>query len=498
MKNLYKLVCLLICIAFVSGCTPGTEVTETVMPTESEIVEETEVLETPVAEELTLTFEDPVSGMTIQYPEGWMPISNSGSIGITAMSSDWMNIAAFNLLYEDPQSLEEELTAIEEALVAGSAGFTDAAIISSEKLTVFDTEFDAFSWTGFNTMASANYSGIDAIVPYGMNMVHISVYAPSETWEQAKPTLLAITNSLLAPADDFAYIPPVATAEWLSFNSAEYGLYVSYPPEWQEPIAPWVGEGLWLNSEDWMTSVIVWVIEGTDANQALADWESTQDIFPTLTVTDGDPVSVLGAEYPTKSGDGFNSMGSAINCGVTFVPYNGKLLEILWYAGTDGDYWTNGQTIFTGILESIKGVSTLSSETYNLTVSFPSTWQEPMEPWVGQGIFLNSADWMTAVVIWVEEGTDSAQMLADWEVTQEIFPTLTVSDGDPITIMGVEYPTKVCDGMNSMGTAIKCGVTMVPHDGKMLEIVWYGGIDGGYWDDAQTVFPAILTSINIP
>ena len=66
-----------------------------------------------------------------------------------------------------------------------------------------------------------------------------------------------------------------------------------------------------------------------------------------------------------------------------------------------------------------------------------------------------------------------------------------------VAAMGAEYPTKMCEGKNSMGTDIKCGVTMVPHDGKMLEILWYAGV-GDYWDAGQQVFPIILSSIKIP
>lgn len=489
MKNLFKLVGLIVCVALLAGCAGATEAPATPAPTEEPAV---------APEALTASYADPLSGMTIQYPEGWTPVSNTGSVGITALSADWTEVTAFTLVYDNPKTLAEELTAAQDALTAGSAGFTNAAITGTAKITVFGTEYDAFTWTGYNAMASKDYTGIDAVAPYGTDVIHISIYAPVDTWEQAEPTLLAIVNSLVAPAADYAYVPPVQTTDWASFTSADYGLTVSYPPDWQAPTAPWVGEGLWLNSADWMTSVVVWVKDGTDAVQALADWETTQDIFPTLTVTDGDPVTVMGSEYPSKLGEGFNGMGTAINCGVTFVPYNGKLLEILWYAGTDGDYWTNGQTVFPGILSSLQGVGSFTSDIYNLTVSYPSSWQTPIDPWIGQGIWLNSADWMTSVVIWVEDGTDPAQMLADWESTQDIFPSLTVTDGEPVTIMGNEYATKMGEGTNSMGTAIKCGVTFVPYNGKMLKIVWYVGTDGGYWDSAEAAFSLILTSINIP
>ena len=205
----------------------------------------------------------------------------------------------------------------------------------------------------------------------------------------------------------------------------------------------------------------------------------------------------MSAKYPTKSGVGKNVMGADINCGLTYVPNNDKLLEIVWYAGS-GDNWTKGQKFFPNILGSLSGWVSYTRTEYKLTVSYPSTWIVPTAPWTGYDIWLNATDHMTSVVIWVVGGTDATKALVDWEKTQKIFPSITVTHGSPITILSTQYQTKLCNGKNSMGTAIKCGVTYVPYNAKLLKILWYAGTDGGYWDAWQMVFPTILTSIKAP
>lgn len=503
MKNLFKLICLLICLAFVAGCTSQpvatTQSPTAVPPTAVPPTAEPTAVPTEApaaAEPLTASFKDPVSAMEIKVPEGWTPVSNTGSVGVTALSKDWAGIAVFTLVYQDVKAVDAELTAMQEAQKT-SKDFANAVITPGATATVFGKEWPAYTWTGYYTAVAKDYTGLDTAVPYGKNVVHITAYAPTDQWAKYELTLRAILNSLVEPAADFAYVPPIKTTDWKVFASDEFALSVAYPPDWQTPIAPWVDQGLWLNAADWMTSVVIWVKDGTDATKMLTDWGTTQTIFPTLTVKEGEPVKVMGAEYPSMLGEGKNGMGTDINCGVTMVPYNGKMLEILWYAGS-GDYWTKGQDVFPGILASIQGLTSYTSDTYKLTLSYPANWIAPTEPWTGKGIWLNAADYMTSVIIWQKDGTDAAKALEEWvktyEAGQGVFPSVTITDGQPVTIMGVEYPTKLCDGKNSMGTAIKCGVTMVPYDGKMLEILWYAGAEG-YWDAGQQVFPAILSSI---
>jgi len=504
MKKTVRIICLVLCFALITGCgqqavEPTKEIVTEATPAEELTQEPTQAVVVE-PEPLIASFVDPVSGMEVQHPDGWTPVSNTGSIGVTTLSADWAGITEFKLVYENVLDLAGELAAMKDSLETGGSYLADVVTTPGASATVYGEEWNAYAWTGFYTAVNKDYSGLDVAVPYGKNVVRITAYSPTEEWEKYEPTLRAILNSLVKPTDDYAYIPPVKTTDWTTFTSDKFSLSVSYPPDWQTPIDPWMDQGLWLNSTDWMTSVIIWVKEGTDPAAMLAEWEATQTVFPTLTVTDGEPVTIMGVQYPSKVGEGKNGMGTDINCGVTMVPYDGKMLEILWYAGS-GDYWTNGLKVFPGILGAIQGVTSYTSEEFKLSLAYPSTWIEPTAPWTGSGIWLNAPDYMTSVIIWVKEGKDPVQALADWKTSYEsgagVFPSVTLTDGETVTILGEEHPTILCEGKNSMGSDIKCGVTMVSHDGKMLEILWYAGV-GDYWDKGQAVFPLILSSIKTP
>ena len=507
MKAILRIVCLVLCFSLIAGCsqTTPTPTSTPIPPTNTPVPPTaTPLPPTPTATAvpvvITSQFTDPISGMIAGYPEGWTAVANVGSVGITELSADWTGIVIFTLSYENAGSVEAELAAMKEALTSGK-DFVNVAVTSGEKASVFGKDWDAYSWQGYYTAVSKDYSGMDAVVAYGTAYVRITAYSPTEQWDQYAPIFAAILATLIEPAADYTYTPPVETTGWTYYTSPDYSLSLSYPVDWVAPMAPWEGEGIWLNSADYLTSVVIWVVDGTDPAKMLSDWEQTilggGGVFPSATVEDGTPVTVMSQEYPAKACQGKNAFGSDINCGVTYVPYDGKMLYILWYA-TSGDNWENGQDTFTGILGSMLAWNTFTSDPYKLVVSYPSDWIEPTVPWEGEGIWLNSADYLTSVVIWVVDGTDPAQMLADWKTTTEngqgIFATTSIEDGDPVTILDVESPTLTCAGINGFGTDIQCGVTYVPYNNKMLYILWYAAT-GDPWTLGLNVFPGILASL---
>ena len=510
MKTIWKFFILVLCLSLMAGCTQATLAptpTNTPVPPTSIPLPPTAtpIPPTPTITPVTLAgeFTDTATGIKVSYPKDWTAVSNVGSIGVTELSADWTGIVVFTLIYENTGTVATELTAMQDALTSGK-DFAGVAVTPGQNANVYGKDWDAYSWKGNYTAVSKDYAGLDTVVPYGTDFLRITAYAPTDQWAQYEPTFAAILGSLVEPAADYAYIPPVKTTGWATYTSTEYGLSLSYPSDWIAPTAPWEGNGIWLNSADYLTSMVIWVKDGTDPAKMLSDWEATiksgKGIFPTATVTDGTPIKVLGTEYPTKTCVGKNAFGTDINCGVIEVPYNGKMLEIVWYA-TSGDNWKKGQDIFSGIFSSMLAWKTYTSDTYKLSVSYPSTWIDPTAPWEGEGIWLNSADYLTSVVIWVVDGTDQAKMLSDWEATilsgKGIFSAAKVEDGQPVTILGKEYATKSCTGKNAFGSDIQCGVTYVPYNSKMLYILWYAAT-GDPWTLGLAVFPGLLTSIKTP
>jgi hypothetical protein len=102
--------------------------------------------------------------------------------------------------------------------------------------------------------------------------------------------------------------------------------------------------------------VVIWVQDGTDAVAEMKKWEETlasgKGVFTGVELKDGTPVKILGEDRASKVGTGTNAFGSAVEFGASFVPFEGKMLYILWYAGT-GDPVKVGQNVWPTILTSI-------------------------------------------------------------------------------------------------------------------------------------------------
>jgi hypothetical protein len=487
MKAIFKFTCLLIILSFIAGCkaTPTPEPTPippTAVPTE---VPPTPT-EAPPPVELGIEFTDPASGITASFPADWTAVSNYEGV-------DWTGIIIITLAYDEGLT-SDGLLAQKQAELESGEEFADVVVTPGAKATVFGREWDAFTWTGYYTAVDADYSGLEVVAPYGQQFIHITTYSPSDQWETYAPVFDAILASIVEPATDYAYTPPPELTGYKIYMNSLTKLSVSYPSEWLAPMAPWEGQGFWLNAPDYLTSVVVWLVEGTDAAQMLADWESTQKIFNEITIEDAEPLTILGVESPIKTGSGLNAFGSKVKFGVTYVPNDDQMLYIVWYATSEDGMWDAAAETFPAILTSLKAYTT---EDYQLSVTYPADWIEPMLPWEGEGIWLNAADYMTSAVIWVVEGTDAAQMLADWETDQTVFNEITVEDGTPVTILGEERATKVCSGKNAFGSDIQCGVTYVPNNDKMLYIVWYAAA-GETWEAGQPAFSLILTSLTSP
>jgi hypothetical protein len=498
MKNMFKVLCFLLAVMLIAGCkATATPEPTPIPPTEVPTQVPTSVpTEAPPPVELTVEYQDEASGIMASFPEGWTAVSNYEGVGVTGLSADWQGIIIISLAYEEGLTAESALSQMQADLEVGDV-FADAVVTPGEKATIFGQEWDAYSWEGYYTAVEMDFAGLDVVVPYGQQFIMITMYSPTDQWETYAPIFEAILASIVEPAADFAYTPPPEATEWVTYLDPQTQLSVQYPPDWIAPMAPWEGEGLWLNAADYLTSVVIWVIEGDDAAQLLQDWETTQLIFQEITVEDGDPLTILGEERAIKLGSGLNAFGVAVNFGVSYVPYNDKMLEFVWYATTDDGMWDAAAEEFPAIFASLEALPTYTSEDYQLTLIQPPAWIAPAAPWEGEGIWLNTEDYLTSVVIWVVDGTDAAQMLADWETTQAVFNEITVEDGTAITILGEERPTKVCAGLNAFGSEIQCGVTYVPHADKMLYIVWYATA-GENWDMGQSAFSLILTSLSTP
>jgi hypothetical protein len=250
-----------------------------------------------------------------------------------------------------------------------------------------------------------------------------------------------------------------------------------------------------------MVSTVIWVQDGTDAAAELKKWSETllagKGLFNAATLDAAKTTKVLGVDSPSQTGKGKNAFGTDVNFLTTFVPHQGQMLYIVQYAGSDR--WEAAQSTLAGILSSLTAWKTYTSAEYGLKLSYPANWLDPMAPWEGKGIWLNTADYLTSLIIWVQDGTDAAAELKKWEETllsdKGLFTGVKLQDGEPINILGEARPTKVGTGKNAFGSAVEFGASFVPHAGKMLYIVWYAG-EGDPVKVGKNVWPTILSSIS--
>ena len=512
MKRFARLVSVLLLIAVVAACaqptpvptsTPVPPTATPVPPTPTPIpptpIPPTPVPPTPVPVTLAGKFKEPNAGIEMSYPDKWTAVASVAGVGITQLSEDWQGVLISTLRHEAGLTQAADLAAMKADLIA-SKSFSNLQFTDGTKTKVFGKEWDSYDWKGYYDAVKMDYTGRDTVVPYGKNLLRITTYSPVDKWSYYEAFFSKIRDSIVAPAADFAYVPPAPVTEWTTYTSPEFNLSVSQPADWIAVGPPWEGKGLWLNTADYMVSTVIWVQDGTDAAAELKKWSETllagKGVFNTVTLDDAKTTKALGVDAPTVTGNGLNAFGTKVNFQTTFVPHGGQMLYILQYASSDR--WADAQSTLAGILSSLTAWKSYTSPEYGLKLSYPATWLDPMAPWEGKGIWLNSPDYMTSLIVWVQDGTDAAAEMTKWEETLKsgkgLFTGVELKDGAPINILGEDRATKVGTGKNAFGSDVEFGASFVPREGKMLYIVWYAGA-GDPVKVGQNVWPTILSSM---
>lgn len=333
------------------------------------------------------------------------------------------------------------------------------------------------------------YAGFLTIIPYGQDYLEILSYTPLAEWSEYGPYFFAVLLSIgEAPAgwsaealsDWGAGAPP--TSNWgsmISMSSRGPGYSMSYPPEWEpEPLQR--GEGWQVSSADGQAMVTFRPVSG-DPAALLAGWQAS--MLTTPTIEDGEPVTLLGAEWPSRIAQGKDSSGADVTAGVAYGQIGAYVIEALWYAPA-GETWDGLQETFAGILASFR-VWQSEEIAPSLTMAYPAEWSSAAAPG-GQGLWASAPDATMGLVVWLRGGGDAAAALAAWDGTSLTGLGLTgvTMGGESTThILREERPTRAWSGQDSSGTAVRGAVAFVPHNDALLEIVWYAPTDR--WNEAQ-------------
>jgi hypothetical protein len=506
MKRVMQLVYLVLLISLVAGCakptpTPVPPTPTRVPPTPTPVPPTpTPVPPTPVPVTMAGTFKEPNAGMQMGYPDKWTAVASVQGVGITELSEDWQGVVITTLRHEAGLTLDGDLATMKADLIA-SKTFSNLQFTDNTKTKVFGKEWTSYDWKGYYDAVKMDYTGRDTVVSYGKNLLRITTYSPVEKWSYYEPFFQKILDSIVAPAADFAYVPPAPVTDWVTTTSSEFNLSVSQPADWIAVGPPWEGKGLWLNTADYLVSTVIWVQDGTDAAAELKKWSETllagKGVFNTVTLDEAKTTKALGVDAPTVTGSGLNAFGTKVGFQTTFVPHGSQMLYILQYAASDR--WEGAQSTLAGILSSLTAWKSYTSADYGLKLSYPSTWLDPLAPWEGKGVWLNSPDYLTSVVIWVQDGTDAAAEMKKWEETlasgKGVFTGVELKDGEPVKILGENRANKVGTGNNAFGSPVEFGASFVPFEGKMLYILWYAGT-GDPVKVGKNVWPTILSSIS--
>lgn len=343
-------------------------------------------------------------------------------------------------------------------------------------------------------MSDQVYAGFLTIIPYGQDYLEILAYTPLAEWSEYGPHFFAVLLSIGgAPPDwsaealealsDWGEAPPSSpTSNWrsmISMSSRGPGYSMSYPPEWEpEPLQR--GEGWQVSPAGGQAMVAFRKVSG-DPAALLADWRAPSLTAPTL--EDGEPVTLLGTEWPSRIAHGKDSAGADVTAGVAYGQMGAYVIEALWYAPS-GETWDGLQETFAGILASFR-VWQSEEIAPSLTMAYPADWSSAAAP-AGEGLWAGAPDAPMGLVVWLRGGGDAAAALAAWDGTSLAglgLTGVTMGSESTVFILREERPARAWRGQDSAGTAVQGAVALVPHDDALLEIVWYAPTDR--WGEAQ-------------
>ncbi len=426
------------------------------------------------------------------------PHRNSGIRFSTAPGSD---AATSTVTAWDEGGLEHQLS--QRGIVATHA--------SLGQTTIWGRNYDAYFWQGaftptvsfessavhgryrLQTTPETEFIGFVTLLPYGQTTLEIVGYAPSDLWLEESVYMATILASMEEPPSDWSPLigggessePLSPTAGWgfsSSFSSSRPGYSLRFPaPDmgWNPPQHLANEDGFQLTANDPQVTVVGRILRGGDPAALLSGW--TAPALTNATFADGAPVTLLGGETPSRIASGVNGSNVEATTGVAYAAAGEYVLEMTWSAPS-GAAWEDMQETFAALLPTVQVWVTEADAPGGLMVSYPADWSQSAAPG-GEGLWAQSADGLAGLVVWVRASGDLSSWngvalgeLANWT-------ELSMEDGPSTYLLGDQQPTKSWQGVLSSGETVQGRVVMVPHQGSVLEIAWYGPVE--QWDALQ-------------
>jgi hypothetical protein len=292
------------------------------------------------------------------------------------------------------------------------------------------------------------------------------------------------------PSDEAATVPaeptPETTIGWSTTASTRTELSFAFPGEWDGSSPLTFGEGEFVKDPDQPIGVTFQIALSGDPENLLSGWgnENVGIIgivaFAPESVADGSAVTVSRITAPTKTGQ-----GDGITARVVYLPRATDVLEIMWFAPTD--QWDALQSVFQDVLDSVEIWRRFTSQELGLHTMYLHDWLEPRTPAEEQGLWFQSADQRTGLLLYVENAiADPVQKLAEWNVSRLSalgYGQCSMEPGERMGVMSGQWESLTGECVDALGRKASYEVAYVPDKDRVLEFITYAPSDE--WETAN-------------
>jgi hypothetical protein len=161
------------------------------------------------------------------------------------------------------------------------------------------------------------------------DILELTWIAPADQWDALQPTFQQILTSIEV---------------WQVYSDQDAGMQTMCLHDWADPTALWEGEGVWFQSADAGTGLVIFIGPLSDPQAAFEAWGPSDLVglgFSDCSmeeVNDVDRISTIQGQWETKEGDCAVDATEAMYR-VAYAPDGARLPKILLYAPvTDWDY----------------------------------------------------------------------------------------------------------------------------------------------------------------
>jgi len=284
---------------------------------------------------------------------------------------------------------------------------------------------------------------------------------------------------------------PIVLIHWSKHSSTGTELSFRHPGEWFGPASLPFGEGVYIKDPDKDIGVIIQLELAGEPAQFLTQFATSGIDIPGLltyvpeTAEEADPVIVSRIQANTQLTE-----GNGLKAQATYLQRPEDVMGVIWYAPID--QWDELAETFYEILTTIE-VWTKHTD-LGLHTMYLHDWPEPSVPPEGEGIWFQSADQKTGMLILIGGIEDPIKLLTDW--TPDHMTALGMSNydtptqGDRMDGLSGDWESKTGTCSDASGEALTYEIAFMANKDRVLEIIIYSL--SNQWEYATGIFDTML------